>query len=359
MGVRIAEGRVFQRSGSQNYWIAYYVDGIEYRESSGSPDERVARELLRQRVAEKAASQAGLATFVGPQNTEITDLLDALLNEYRIKGRRSLATTNYHLQAVKRLLGGCTVGEVTSAKLRWYVAQRLDEGRAPATINRELAALRRAFNLARADNLVRQVPAFPTLPEHNTRRGFFELDEADRVVRFLPDYLQDLALFAYYSGWRRGDVTGLQWDMVDREQRMILLPTTKNDEPRLLALEGELWAIIERRYAERGLVPWVFHRQGQRIQTFRKAWQNACQAAGLQGRHFHDFRRSTVRNLTRAGVADKVAMDMTGHKTRSVFDRYNITSENDVREASRKLQEYLDTVRVQGDVARQNEGLNH
>jgi integrase len=92
---------------------------------------------------------------------------------------------------VRRLLGSCTVGEVTTAKLRWYVARRLDEGRANATINRELAALRRAFNLARGDNLVRQLPMFPMLPEQNTRRVFFELEEVNRVVRFLPDYLQD------------------------------------------------------------------------------------------------------------------------------------------------------------------------
>jgi site-specific recombinase XerD len=100
---------------------------------------------------------------------------------------------------VRRLLGSCTVGQVTTAKLQWYVERRLDEGRANATINRELAALRRAFNLARGNNLVRQQPMFPMLLERNTRRRFFELEEADRVVRFFPDYLQDVALFAYHS----------------------------------------------------------------------------------------------------------------------------------------------------------------
>jgi integrase len=332
---------------------------VEYRESSGSEDVQVAKALLRQRIAEKASSQAGLSTFIGPQNTDLGDLLDTLLDDYRIHGRRSLATTMYHLQAVRRLLAGCTVGDVTPAKIRWYVARRLDEGVKNATVNRELAALRRAFNLGRMDNRVRQVPQFVALPEHNVRRGFFELDEAERLIQFLPDYLQDLTWFAYYSGWRRGDITGLTWEMVNRKERLILIERTKNDRSRLLALEGELWAIIERRFAERGLVPWVFHRHGQPIQTFRKAWATACQAAGLQGRHFHDFRRSTVRNLTRAGVPEKIAMDLTGHKTRSTYDRYNITSEEDLREASRKLQGYLETVRVRRGVARQNEGLTH
>jgi integrase len=124
-----------------------------------------------------------------------------------------------------------------------------------------------------------------------------------------------------------------------------VLPTSKNTKGRVLALEGEMWDIIERRYAERGLVPWVFHRYGQPIRGFRKAWAAACQATGMPGRHFHDLRRSAVRNLTRAGVPDKTAMDLTGHKTRSVYDRYNITSEEDLRAAARKLQGYLATVR--------------
>jgi integrase len=134
--------------------------------------------------------------------------------------------------------------------------------------------------------------------------------------------------------------------MVDQPGRLIVLPTSKNGKGRVLALEGELWDIIERRYAARGLVPWVFHRHGQRIRGFRKAWAAACQAAGVPGRHFHDFRRSTVRNLTRAGVPEKIATDLTGHKTRSVYDRYNITSEDDLRAAARKLQAYLATMQV-------------
>jgi integrase len=245
---------------------------------------------------------------------------------------------------------------VTTARLRAYIATRLEDGRANATINREMAALRRAFNLAHEGGQLHKVPTFPTLAERNVRRGFFEWADMEAVVGFLPDYLQDLARFAFLSGWRRGDITGLTWEMVDRGERLITLPTTKNGDARLLALEGELWAIIERRYAARGLVPWVFHRHGQRVKTFYKAWWAACEAAGLPGRHFHDFRRSTVRTLTRAGVPDKVAMDMTGHRTRSVFDRYNITSEEDIRAGARKLQGYLETVRKPGGVLPTNEG---
>jgi integrase len=338
MGVRhYGDGSIYQRQDSPYLWIEYWVNGKPYRESTGTADEAEANKILRQRIAERSAYQAGLTSFVGPQRTPLTHLLDALLDDYRIHHRGSLSTTSYRLASVRRWLETCTVGELIPSKLRWYVARRMDEGVKNATINRELAAIKRAMNLGKAEGLVRDVPDFPMLPEQNVRRGFFDDADFERVTRFLPDYLQDLARFAYLSGWRRGDMTGLTWDDIDVDERLIVIDRTKEGEPRVLPLEGELWAIIERRLAERTSALWVFHRQGQRIYTFRKAWKTACQAAGMEGKRFHDFRRSAVRNLTRAGVADKVAMDMTGHKTRSVFDRYNITSVNDLREAVRKI----------------------
>ncbi len=139
----------------------------------------------------------------------------------------------------------------------------------------------------------------------------------------------------------------MQWRQVDlKAGRVVLDPgTTKNDDGRIFPFTDELRELLEKQREttqsvqreRRVLCPWVFHRDGQRIKSFYGAWRTACKKAGVPGRIPHDFRRTAVRNLVRAGVPERVAMQMTGHKTRSVFDRYNIVSEGNLIEAARRL----------------------
>jgi integrase len=164
--------------------------------------------------------------------------------------------------------------------------------------------------------------------------------------------LADVARFAYASGWRRGELVGnrkkkehepgLTWERVDRAVREVRLSTSKNGRPRVIPLEGILWEIIERRWAARqyelpsgetAISPLVFHRRGRPIGDFRKTWAAACEKANVPGRLFHDLRRSAVRDFVRAGVPETVAMSITGHRTRAVFDRYDIASQRDKRAA--------------------------
>ncbi len=123
--------------------------------------------------------------------------------------------------------------------------------------------------------------------------------------------------------------------------------TTKNDEGRVFPFTQELRGLLMQQKEETErlqrqkdmLIPWVFHREGKKVGDFRKSWETACKKAGVPGRIPHDFRRTAVRNLVRAGVPERVAMQMTGHKTRSVFERYNIVSEGDLDAAAKRLDE--------------------
>lgn len=199
-------------------------------------------------------------------------------------------------------------------------------------------------------------PVVPTLRIQNTRTGFLDGAELEAVIANLPDPLQPVARLTSLTGWRRGEIVSLTWAQVDFEYGTITLEvgTTKNDEGRIFPF-GALPALVElfeaqlayTRAVEREtgrIIPYVFHRFGGRpIGEFYDAWNTACETAGVPGMLFHDLRRTGARNLVRAGVPEKTAMKLIGHKTRSMFDRYNIVDSTDLRDGVARLAEYLQT----------------
>ncbi|MET0214195.1 MAG: tyrosine-type recombinase/integrase [Vicinamibacterales bacterium] len=189
------------------------------------------------------------------------------------------------------------------------------------------------------------------LKEDNLRKGFFEREQFDAVHRHLRAPLDHAVTLAYCSGWRMAsEILTLEWHQIDRSAGVIRLEpgTTKNREGPtfqyrdLVEVRGAIDALSARDEALKAkdiIAPHVFCRGGgQPIKSFYTGWDQACRAAGCPGRIPHDMRRTAVRNLNRAGVPETVAMKITGHKTRSVFDRYDITSEEDLAEAARRLQ---------------------
>jgi integrase len=156
----------------------------------------------------------------------------------------------------------------------------------------------------------------------------------------LPIELRPVVTFAYHTGWRKREILELTWNGIDLQTRTVRLDpgTTKNDDGRLVYLDGELLEMLTAVKRERDLLyphyTQVFHRSGSGIKDFRAAWDSACKAVGLEGKLFHDFRRTAVRNMVRAGIPERVAQQISGHKTRSIFDRYHIVSDADLREAA-------------------------
>lgn len=131
---------------------------------------------------------------------------------------------------------------------------------------------------------------------------------------------------------------------------------SKTHEGRVLVPDEERWNLIERRWQERANDSWVFHRKGFQIGDFKKAWQTACRKSGVPGKLFHDLRRTAIRNMVRAGVPERVAMAVSGHKTRSIFDRYNIVDENDLREAMVKMRRYLNSKNIHNSFTKRQRG---
>lgn len=337
-------GRVFKRGNK--WWIAYCVRGEEKRESGGNTQAE-AKRFLKERLG-----QIYSGTYLGPQEERLTvnDLLDNLITRLELKGAKSIPAFVSGLKPIREFFGFDRAVDVTPERIRLYIKERKNLGKANATINRGVTGLRQAFNLARKEGKLNHLPYFTVLPEDNARQGFFEQHEFEAVLESLPDYLRGIAQFAYMSGWRKAEIVSLHWNQVDRISGEVRLKTSKNGRGRVLPIEGELQELIEQRWVAREVVlkngdtfvsPFVFHREGEEIQRFDKAWKTACKKAGYPGKLFHDFRRTASRNMIRAGVPQSVAREITGHKTYHTFDRYNITSEEDKRQALLATQKYV------------------
>jgi len=169
-------------------------------------------------------------------------------------------------------------------------------------------------------------------------------------------YLKDVARFGYFTGWRLNEVLSLEWQDIDREHGEIRLrpERSKNGHGRIVPLVGDLADLIERRWEARKvgdrIVNSVFHRKGAAVRDIRRAWRSAVKAAGLKGRLFHDLRRTAARNLIRSGTSETVAMAITGHRTRSMFSRYNISTTADLRDALRRYQAHDAAIPVEAKV---------
>lgn len=339
-------GRVYQQGGKGPWWLDYSFRGKRHRESSGSTKKGVAVALLRKRLEEMGRGQ-----LVGPTAEKVTfeDLARGIRDDYKINGRRSTHALEASLKHLGEHFGMSRALDITTDRIRRYTALRQEDGAANATIQAELACLKRAFNLAVQAEILPSRPHIQSVQVNNARKGFLDGKDLERVIAELPEEVRPIARFSALTGWRKGEVIGLTWTQVDFAAGTIRLEpgTTKNNEGRtfpfralpalaeLIEAQHEQTRAIER---EMGcIIPWVFHRRGRQIISFRGAWDAACDRAGVPAALFHDLRRTAVRNLEKAGVPRSVAMKLTGHKTEAVYRRYAIADQVALSEGVEKL----------------------
>ncbi len=331
-----SRGRIYQRGPI--YYLAYRWDGREYRESARSSDRVVAERLLARRVRERAER--------GPTDRVTFDTLaTGYLDDYVLRRLRTLDTARGRVANLRAVFGGWEAMRITTEAIRDYQRARRTTGAAAATVNRETSALSRMFHLGVRAARLAQRPIFPErLDENGPRQGFFEHDEYEAVRRHLPRPYQDVLDFAYFSGWRKREILELRWDEVDAAGGVVRLSParSKTRVGRVLPISAPIAAVLSRRRATRQPgAPLVFTREDTTVRAWRRAWPAACRQAGVPGRLLHDCRRTTARNLVRAGVPERVAMVLTGHQTRAIFDRYCIVNEADLHHAGAQLVTYL------------------
>ncbi len=337
-------GSVLRMKGSSVLWIKYHLNGKPVRESAHTTKVKEAEKLLRQRLG---AISTG--TYVGPkvEKTRVSELADDLIREYRINGRKSIddleARWKLHIEP---FFGALRAIEVTSQLVARYIDSRQQEGAENATINRELAALKRMFNLARQSTppKVQSVPYIAMLRENNIRTGFLESKQHDSLAAETGKiglWLRAMFETGYTYGWRHEELLALRVRQVNLAAGTIRLEpgTTKNSEGREVSMTLPVKTLLTQCVHGKGQDDYVFTREdGKAVKDFRGVWARACEAAKVSELLFHDLRRTAARNLRRAGVAEGVIMKIGGWKTRSVFERYAIVSQSDIRDAMTRLE---------------------
>lgn len=332
------KGRIFRRG--KVLWISYCQDGQEVRESSGSKAHAVARDLLRKRQGQQ---EAGTLLSREARKLTVREALALLVADYERRGLRSIRAVRGHVAAWEAVMGDLEVPKLDFPLLDAQAQDWRKAGVSAATINRRMASLRKAVRLAVRHKLAATRIEVPHLEERAPRDGFLAPADFAALASHLPDDgLQLFVRFLYATGMRVGEARQLEWRDVDGTVLRIRGATTKNGAARTLPIGGAVAEIIaQARRCRRLSCPNIFHRDGQAIGLFRKTWATATKAAGHPGLLVHDLRRSAVRNLIRSGVPERIAMGVTGHKTRAVFDRYNIVSAADLDAGLQTVGAYL------------------
>ncbi len=338
--------------GSRNWYGQWYQNGKQVRVSLKTDVKEKAKRELRRKMGD---AERGAAPENETRKLRYGNLRQALLDDYTRRGNKSLqmladgTETIWGLSALDKFFGyssanqGSLVVSITVDKIREFMRKRQGEKTGNAAINRSLALLRRMFNIARTDGKIQFMPVVRLLKEPPARKGFVELEQFEAVLSKLPEHLRPLATFLYYCGVRVGEAKQIVWSQIDLKKALVRLEgeQTKTSEARIIPLPDVLVSVLKDVKLKEGL---VFDCRG-----LRDEWSKAVKAAEMPSLLIHDLRRSAIRNLIAAGVAEKVAMSISGHKTRAVFDRYHIVSTDDVVNAMQKLQNNLLTPGQNGE----------
>src|SRR5262249_46740868 len=310
--------------------------------SADTDDVAKARKLRKHRL--KQVERPG---FIGPKEEKwtLSDMKEKIRLDYERKGNRSFEDVE---NAFKHLEDGFRfyrIVDITADKnkIEDYGDRRLKAGAARASVNYELACLRRGFKLMFEAGMISTVPVIKLYAVDNVRQGFIDVADFNALLEKVDGSdARDIIEFLYHAGWRSIEAKVFQWTWIDGNMIRVPKEIAKNKKDRSFPIIGTLIDILERRQKVRRLdSPYVFHRNGKPIRSFRKAFKVAAKEVGHECLLPHDMRRSAIRNFRKAGLSESDGMKLSGHRTRSVYDRYNIFDDRDLAESMNRVQEHL------------------
>jgi integrase len=340
---------LYRRPDSETYWLSYTDNkGKRIRESAGTSDKDEATRILRDKQGRIARGETMLRRA---DRVVYEDVRNDLVTYYEVFGKRDMVEALGRLAHLDPYFTGWKVVDIDEGAVMTYAQARQKAGAAAATINRELSTLSKMLSLAVSHRKIDRAPKIEKLKESDPRSGFVSRQQFDSIAKRLPVELA-AALVGFTFGWRKAEILSRELRHLDLAAGTLRLDPgeTKNGRGREVRLTSELRAVLADQVARvRALeqqsgriIPWLFPHltgphAGHMVNDLRKTWTRACRAAGLPGILFHDLRRSAVRQMVAAGISERVAMGLTGHLTRSVFDRYHIVAQADLSRAAELL----------------------
>ena len=336
------------------YWIQYYVNGKQRRESIGYSLEE-AKDAEGKRRSQKREKRI----FDVKQDTTLTfnDLAKWYLELENVKALTSYRVAGIRLSKFNSKFGNTLLSELKKTALEGFQANLKNEGSSHAYIDNIVTQAHVMVKAAYSNDMVSHDALKPFIvtkqilkKNSNARNRILTYDEFKKLTEVALDHLKGIITMGYYTGMRKGEILGLTWDRVDLEKREIRLEAmdTKTGDPRTCPIGKELLEVLQG-LPSRLKNPYVFIYNGDPVKDIKKSLQGACKLAGIpygrkkkNGLTFHDIRHTFNTCARKAGIAEPVIMAITGHETREMFDRYNKIDTQDIRQAMERIETFLE-----------------
>lgn len=332
---------IINRNG--HWYVDYYFNGRRIRESVGT-SKRLAETVLAKRKAEIAEGRF-LLRKKEPKMT-FSEMAANYL-DYSRNNKKSFKRDILSCCKLKEYFGDTPVKAIVPEDIENFRTKRRSEKSyrgtqtAEATINRELSCLRHMLSRAERDKIIESNPFkhIKLKKEENERDRVLSEKEYEKLKASSPGWLRSIIITAYCTAMRLGELLNLTWDMVDLENGFIRLSSkdTKTGERRSIPLTTDMLSILSSIERREG-IPYVFLRKGQRIKSIKDSFETAIKKAQIEGFTFHDLRHTCITNWRRAGIDNLTSMKMSGHKSLTVFKRYNTVEEMDLLDALKKIE---------------------
>ncbi len=350
-----------KKSRKVRYWIYYRMpDKTQHMEAVGTfegldpfsiEDARVANSKRKVQKKEKR-----LLDIRKECSISFRELTTWYLDLDRIKGLRYFPSLKIYLEQFNEIMGDVVIGDIKPHHIESYQEKKKAQGKALHTIDLQIGAVKsminKAFDNDKVDGDIQRV--FTKIPKlmkrnGNARKRILSMEEFKTLYQYLPLHAKWVLGIGFYSGMRKNEILSLSWDKVIMAEREIRLEAkdTKDKEPRTIPICDELYDIlmsIPRAIHDNHVI--LYH--GKPIRNISTSLEAACAKAKIaygknvkDGFIFHDLRHSFNTYMRKAGVQESVIMEITGHSTREMFDRYNSVDRQDKKEAVRRFESFL------------------